>query len=80
MMILKADTDKPHRCPECWRIPDAIYDDPRGVRYFQTYTCQNGHQFAMWRRFPTMEELGIGFLRPYRLRWKWQDLTWRFRP
>lgn len=63
MEILKADTDKPHRCPACWRIPDAIWEDKKGyARLLRTYTCPNGHRFARWRRLPTLTEIGLGRL------------------
>lgn len=49
-MILKADTDKPHRCPACWRIPDRLWVPGSRWRFWLTYECQNGHRFAGWRR------------------------------
>ncbi len=45
-----ADTDKPHRCPQCWRIPDHFWGEGGPMRFWRTYTCQNGHRFAQWRR------------------------------
>ena len=55
-MILQADTDKPHRCPECWCIPDRIWDSRSGrARFWATYTCPGGHRFARWRRLLPVE-------------------------
>jgi hypothetical protein len=49
MPVMKADLDKPARCPACWTIPDRIWDSGR-TRFWRTYTCRNGHRFALWRR------------------------------
>jgi len=43
--MLPSDIDKPHRCPECWRIPDEFYAG-KTVRFWRSYTCQNGHRFG----------------------------------
>lgn len=44
--IYKADDDKPHRCPVCWRIPDIVYEKHASARLWYIYTCQNGHRFT----------------------------------
>lgn len=61
--IMPADTDKPHRCPKCWTIPDIIWDSHKHARLWTTYICRNGHRFARWRRLPTLEELGLTRIR-----------------
>lgn len=45
-MIFRADSDKPHRCPACWTIPDLIWERHGHARRWCVYTCRYGHRFT----------------------------------
>jgi DNA-directed RNA polymerase subunit RPC12/RpoP len=57
--MLRADTDKPHRCPECGsvasygdRFPWKQQDGTR-IRWWRSYRCACcGQRFARWRWLP----------------------------
>lgn len=50
--FVRANGDKPHRCPRCHGIPQAIYDDPKGkARWWRTYRCDRGCNVRWWRGF-----------------------------
>jgi predicted RNA-binding Zn-ribbon protein involved in translation (DUF1610 family) len=40
MRTVNADTDKPHRCPECWKIPEQAHIDGRAFAG-RTYQCDD---------------------------------------
>lgn len=45
-MIFRADSDKPHRCPVCWTIPDEIWESSRPMWRWHVYRCRQGHRFT----------------------------------
>lgn len=45
--LLPADTDKPHRCPRCWKIPEACYDSGRAIKNV-VYTCRDSLCGTQW--------------------------------
>jgi hypothetical protein len=57
--MLRADIDKPHRCPECWavasygdRFPWKRQDGIR-IRWWRSYRCACcGQRFARWPWLP----------------------------
>lgn len=46
--MVRADTDKPHRCPSCWSVLASVWDGG-SVRWWRSYRCQCcGQKFARW--------------------------------
>lgn len=37
--FVRANSDKPHRCPRCHRIPDHAHQLAGRSRWWRTYTC-----------------------------------------
>jgi len=74
--ILVADSDKAHRCPDCWRIPGIIWEKHGHAHLWTTYTCPNGHRFARW-----VSPRGELNRYAWRIKWRWQNAVrnWRNR-
>lgn len=80
--LAHADSDKPHRCPNCW-TGAAVYDSPGGrFQYWRAYTCPRCGQryakrpFLRWYRRPGEEPAGFWDGR-FPVRWWWYDMVLR---